>query len=174
MGTVSSQTQQFQFSAWVPPQDPRLIFRLVGFMEYGMCVQALDRFIAPAQEKLWALARNLWWCWDHDTSGLFRDLDPVRWRKLNHNPVSLLNEVSLAELERRAGELMLHSRINYAYRRQQEYLRADNTWGATNAGVLAAQILALTDPSIAQRVKKYKDGLAEKVEEAARKLVSTS
>src|SRR5277367_986309 len=26
----------------------------------------LDRFIAPAQERLWALARNLWWSWDHD------------------------------------------------------------------------------------------------------------
>jgi starch phosphorylase len=31
---------------------------------------------------------------------------------------------------------MLHSRINYAYRRQQEYLQADRTWGASNAGVL--------------------------------------
>jgi phosphoribosylamine--glycine ligase len=45
--------------------------------------------------------------------------------------------------------------------------------GATNAGVLAAQILALGDGSIAQRVKQYKDGLADKVEEAARKLAST-
>src|SRR5262249_10351675 len=44
--------------------------------------RTLDRFIAPAQERLWALARNLWWCWDHDTSSLFRDLDPVRWRQL--------------------------------------------------------------------------------------------
>ena len=38
--------------------------------------RTLDRFIAPAQERLWALARNLWWCWDHDTSSLFRDIDP--------------------------------------------------------------------------------------------------
>ena len=42
--------------------------------------------------------------------------------------------------------------------------------GATNAGVLAAQILALADNGIADRVEKYKRGLAEKVEEAARKL----
>jgi hypothetical protein len=38
--------------------------------------RTLDRFIAPAQERLWALARNLWWSWDHDTTSLFRDLDP--------------------------------------------------------------------------------------------------
>src|ERR1700675_861952 len=44
--------------------------------------RTLDRFIAPSQEKLWALARNLWWSWDQDSTGLFRDLDPVRWREL--------------------------------------------------------------------------------------------
>src|SRR5580693_5278633 len=35
--------------------------------------RTLDRFIAPAQERLWGLARNLWWSWDHDTASLFRD-----------------------------------------------------------------------------------------------------
>ena len=100
--------------------------------------RTLDRFIAPAQERLWSLARNLWWSWDNDSTSLFRDLDPVRWRQLNHNPISLLSEIPLAKLERRAGELVLHGRINYAYRRQQEYLQADRTWGATHAGVSAA------------------------------------
>jgi starch phosphorylase len=104
--------------------------------------RTLDRFIAPAQEKLWSLARNLWWSWDHDSTSLFRDLGPVRWRKLNSNPVSLLGEITLAEIERRAGELVLHSRINYAFRRQQEYLRADRTWGATHAGVLRPRPVA--------------------------------
>jgi glycogen phosphorylase len=98
--------------------------------------RTLDRFIGPAQERLWALARNLWWSWDQDTVALFRDLNPVRWRELNQNPISLLSEIPLEELERRATELVLHSRINYCYRRQREYLNADRTWGAANAGVL--------------------------------------
>ena len=37
---------------------------------------------------------------------------------------------------------MLHSRINYAYRRQQEYLQGDKTWGAANAGVLRPRPVA--------------------------------
>ncbi len=53
-----------------------------------------------------------------------------------------MSEIPLAKLERRAGELVLHSRINYAYRRQQEYLRADRTWGATHAGVLRPRPVA--------------------------------
>jgi starch phosphorylase len=104
--------------------------------------RTLDRFIAPAQERLWALARNVWWSWDHDCISLFRDLNPTRWRQLNQNPISLLSEIPLGEIERRATELVLHSRINYVYRRQQEYLNADRTWGAANAGVLRPRPVA--------------------------------
>jgi len=104
--------------------------------------RSLDRFIAPLQERLWALARNLWWSWDHDSTGLFLDLDPVRWRELNHNPISLLAEIPMEGIERRAAELVLHSRINYAFRRQREYLEADRTWGARHAGVLRPRPVA--------------------------------
>jgi len=42
--------------------------------------------------------------------------------------------------------------------------------GATNAGVLAAQILAVGDPAIASRLDAYKKTLADKVEAAAKKV----
>src|ERR1700757_4910877 len=48
--------------------------------------RTLDRFVAPTQERLWSLARNLWWSWDNDSTSLFHDLDPMRFRQLNHNP----------------------------------------------------------------------------------------
>jgi starch phosphorylase len=104
--------------------------------------RTLDRFIAPVQERLWALARNVWWSWDHESVSLFRDLNPVRWRELNQNPIALLNEMPLGEIERRATELVLHSRINYVYRRQQEYLLEDRTWGTANAGILRPRPVA--------------------------------
>ena len=104
--------------------------------------RTLDRFIAPAQERLWSVAHNLCWCWDYDCISLFRDLSPTRWWQLNQNPIALLNEIPLEELERRATELGLHSRINYVYRRQQEYLKADRTWGSMNAGVLRPRPVA--------------------------------
>jgi len=104
--------------------------------------RALDRFIAPLQERLWSLARNLWWIWDQESAGLFRDVDPSGWRQLNHNPISLLANIPLVRIESRARELVLHSRINYAYRRQREYLEADHTWGARHAGVLRPRPVA--------------------------------
>ena len=44
--------------------------------------------------------------------------------------------------------------------------------GATNAGVLAAQMMALADPALAERLEAYKAKLAEKVEQAAARLAA--
>jgi phosphoribosylaminoimidazole carboxylase PurE protein len=42
--------------------------------------------------------------------------------------------------------------------------------GATNAAVLAAQILAVSDPELARRLAAYKRELADKVEQAAARI----
>ena len=104
--------------------------------------RTLGQFVAPAHQRLDALARNMWWSWDHDTASLFRALDPALWRALDHNPIALLRQIPAALLEERVAALVLHSRINYAYRRMQEHLTSTRTWGARNAGVLWARPVA--------------------------------
>jgi phosphoribosylaminoimidazole carboxylase PurE protein len=42
--------------------------------------------------------------------------------------------------------------------------------GAANAGILAAQMIGLSDPAIAERLKQHKKKLADGVEEKSRKL----
>ncbi len=104
--------------------------------------RTVGHFTAPAHQRLSALAHNLWWCWDHETTSLFRELDPVLWHRTGHNPVALLQEIPPDTIEARTSELVLHSRINYAYRRLQEYLQARHTWGGRHAGVLRARPVA--------------------------------
>src|SRR5215475_6784760 len=104
--------------------------------------RTLDRFVVPTLDRLWSLARNLWWSWDHDSTGLFHELDPVRFEQINHNPVLMLGEIPLDGIQRRAQQFMLHGRINYAYRRHQEYVEADRTWGAKHAAVLRPRPVA--------------------------------
>jgi starch phosphorylase len=41
-------------------------------------------------QKCMAIASNLWWSWHPEVVHLFRDIDPVRWRELDHNPIALL------------------------------------------------------------------------------------
>ena len=90
-------------------------------------------------EKCIALARNLWWSWNHEVINLFRDLDPIRWRQLDHNPIALLSEFTPERLEMRAAEMVLYSRINQAYRRLKEYMSEAPAWGRTNTGVLGSR-----------------------------------
>jgi len=87
-------------------------------------------------ERLRALAQNLWWTWHPEVISLFSDLDPLLWRRFDHNPIAFLNRISPEQIEERASELVLHSRINYAFRRLNEYVEKDRTWGGTHCGNL--------------------------------------
>jgi len=104
--------------------------------------RTLEQFIAPAQERMWTVARNLWWCWHADVGQLFRELDPVRWRELDHNPIAFLADIPLRTLQERADQLVLHSRINHAYHRLHEYLETKQTWAATHCGILQSRPVA--------------------------------
>ncbi len=62
-------------------------------------------------DKCIALASNLWWSWHPEVINLFRDLDPIRWRQLDHNPIALLSRVharAAGDAGRRAGALQPH------------------------------------------------------------------
>lgn len=93
-------------------------------------------------EKCSALASNLWWSWQPEVISLFRDIDPIRWRQLDHNPIALLKEFTPDRLAMRAAEMVLYSRINYAFRRLKEYMAFKQTWAATHAGVLGGKPVA--------------------------------
>ena len=105
-------------------------------------VRERDQSIGPLQRRLWALARNMWWSWDASAVSLFRDLDPARWEELGRNPVALLSEMPLDDLDERIGDLALAHRINHTFRRLQEYRERPATWGGTHAGVLRRQPVA--------------------------------
>ncbi|HKM53186.1 MAG TPA: alpha-glucan family phosphorylase, partial [Isosphaeraceae bacterium] len=93
-------------------------------------------------DKLRELARNLWWVWQPNVIDLFRELEPVLWRRVDHNPVEFLKELPVEQLERRAAEMALHSRIDYAFRRLAEYLKDTDSWGSVHASILRARPVA--------------------------------
>lgn len=93
-------------------------------------------------DKLNALASNYWWSWHPEVTSLFREINPSRWRDLGHNPILLLKECTPEQVEQRARGEVLHSRVNWAYRRCQEYLESSDTWGDTHAGILGNRPVA--------------------------------
>jgi starch phosphorylase len=93
-------------------------------------------------ERLRALAQNLWWMWHPEVISLFTDLDPHLWRRVHHNPIAFLSQISPEQVEERASELVLHSRINHAFRRLNEYVEKSRTWGAVHCGNLCSRPVA--------------------------------
>jgi starch phosphorylase len=87
-------------------------------------------------QKLTELTSNLWWSWQAGLADMFRAINQPLWSGSAHNPIVMLEEYPPERLEQRARELGLHSRINHAYRRWQEYMSSRDTWGATRAGIL--------------------------------------
>jgi glycogen phosphorylase len=85
----------------------------------------------------------------------------VLWRECDHNPIVLLQKTPTGQLEARASQLSLHGRINYAYRRLQEYLQSKHTWGAQHASVLGARPVAYfsAEFGIHESIPIYSGGL---------------
>ena len=96
----------------------------------------------PLIEKLRELGRNLWWTWQPNVIALFRELDPALWRQVDHNPVEFLKKISTDQLEKRAAEMALDSRIDYAFRRLAEYLKDTDSWGSVYAASLRSRPVA--------------------------------
>ena len=101
------------------------------------------------------------WCWQPEVVSIFRDLDPARWRELDHNPILLLDEFTHEQLELRGREAVLHSRVNYAYRRWQEYMSSKHTWGDTHTGLLGHNPVAYfsAEFGIHESLPNYSGGL---------------
>ena len=56
--------------------------------------QNLSKRLKPLEE----LSNNLWWSWNHEAIELFQSIDPELWEEVEHNPVDLIDRVSLEKL----------------------------------------------------------------------------
>ena len=112
-------------------------------------------------QKLSELATNLWWSWQPEVTSIFREIDSQLWTDLSHNPIRLLREYHPEKLETRAREAVLHARIHGAYRRWQEYMHSDQTWGDTHAAVLGHRPAAYfsAEFGIHESLRVYSGGL---------------
>jgi glycogen phosphorylase len=112
-------------------------------------------------QKLSELAGNLWWSWQPEVTSIFREIDSQLWTDVSHNPILLLREYHSEKLELRVRESVLHARIHGAYRRWQEYMHSDQTWGDTHAAVLGHRPAAYfsAEFGIHESLRVYSGGL---------------
>ncbi|NTW63134.1 MAG: alpha-glucan family phosphorylase [Chlorobiaceae bacterium] len=112
--------------------------------------------ITPCKE----LTRNLWWSWDTEAKEVFRDLSPIIWERVNHNPVELLRHISNDELRARCM-CDLGEKIESVNKRFADYISEKNTWAAEHAPELVKQPIAYfsAEFGIHESVRIYSGGL---------------
>ncbi len=55
----------------------------------------VTRHLPEKLSRLEKLSKNLWWCWNESAKELFRSIDPEVWHNSGHNPLVVLDTVSL-------------------------------------------------------------------------------
>ena len=106
------------------------------------------------------LSRNLWWSWDTEAKELFKELSPLLWERVNHNPVELLHHISNDELQARL-DCEFSEKLESITQRFEEYLATQDTWAAKHAPALTEKTVAYfsAEFGIHESVRIYSGGL---------------
>lgn len=68
------------------------------------------------------LAFNLWWSWDPEAKEMFGEIDPDKWEEAESNPVLLLENLSLDEINHLSENKHFIRKLNKIYARFREYM----------------------------------------------------
>ena len=59
----------------------------------------VTRHLPDKLSRLEKLSKNLWWCWNESAKDLFKAIDPDVWHKSGHNPLVVLDTVSIKRFQ---------------------------------------------------------------------------
>jgi phosphorylase/glycogen(starch) synthase len=69
------------------------------------------------------LSRNLWWSWNPHATELFRSIDPIQWEILNHNPISLLESLTVKQMMQLERNEAFISKLDQVYEDFESYMK---------------------------------------------------
>lgn len=77
----------------------------------------------PAElQPLVELSRNYWWCWNSDAIELWSYVDPELWRLSHHNPVVLLQRLTLGRISELVSDETFGGRMAHVHERFRTYM----------------------------------------------------
>lgn len=88
----------------------------------------LDEKIPEKINRLPELVYNLWWSWTPEARELFRRLDYPLWRRTQHNPVQMLQEISVNELDTAVKDAAFIRQYNKVMLMYDEEMRNGRSW----------------------------------------------
>lgn len=68
------------------------------------------------------LAGNLWWSWNEEAVDLFKSVDPLQWMLTHHNPIALLDKISLNRYKELENDENFVRRLAEVYAKFLDYM----------------------------------------------------
>src|SRR5574344_144625 len=82
----------------------------------------VTRHLPEALSGLELLCKNLWWCWNDDAKALFKSIDSELWHKSGHNPMEILDKVSLKRYNELAKDEVFLARLDEVMQEFNSYM----------------------------------------------------
>ena len=84
----------------------------------------VTRHLPEELSGLETLCKNLWWCWNDNAKELFRAVDYELWHKSGHNPMVILDKVSLKRYKELAKDKAFLGQLNEVMTDFNNYMAA--------------------------------------------------
>lgn len=82
----------------------------------------IHRSIPPSLRALEELTNNLWWSWNEEAIDLFKSIDSLQWMLTRHNPIALLDKISLNRYKELENDEEFVARLTAVYAKFSEYM----------------------------------------------------
>ena len=82
----------------------------------------VTRHLPASLAGLETLCKNLWWCWNDDAKALFKSIDTELWHKSGHNPMEILDKVSLKKYNQLAKDADFLTRLDEVMKHFNSYM----------------------------------------------------
>ncbi|MBR1699804.1 MAG: alpha-glucan family phosphorylase [Bacteroidales bacterium] len=84
----------------------------------------VTRHLPEKLSRLEKLSKNLWWCWNESAKDLFRSIDPEVWHQSGHNPLVVLDTVSIKRFQQLSEDEDFLSRMKKVLDEFDAYMAA--------------------------------------------------
>ena len=82
----------------------------------------VTRHLPEELRGLETLCKNLWWCWNDSAKALFKSIDAELWHKSGHNPMVILDKVSLKRYKQLAQDAEFLGRLASVMKEFDSYM----------------------------------------------------
>ncbi len=83
----------------------------------------VNKHLPDRLSHLDTLSKNLWWCWNQAALELFKSADEELWNLSGHNPIVLLDSISLRRYKQLAEDKDFISKLDLVYAMFKEYMQ---------------------------------------------------